>query len=452
MKAKSTETDLTVGKPLQIIIPFMIPVLLSTLLQQFYNLVDTVFIGQFLGKHALAGVGATGSLNFMIVGFCIGIASGFTILVAQKFGAKDFSAMRKFIANGIITGAVVSVIVTVTTSLLCSNILKLMDTPDEIFQYSYDYILIIFLGIPITIAYNFFSGIIRSLGDSKTPFIFLAMASVINIGMDWLTLTVIPMGIRGPAIATLLSQLFSVVMCIWYIKKKFDVLKIEKHEWKIKKNYVLSLLGMGLPFGLQYSITAIGSVVLQGGVNSLGADTVAAFAAAGKINVFLGCPGESLGSTMATFAGQNMGAGKVERIQNGLWAATRLGIYYSIAIFIIMIFTSKYLLLMFVKPEETEIIAMASKFLIINSSMYSFLMMVNTFRFTIQGMGYSSLAVLAGVLEMVGRAIVGIALVPTFGYTSACVANPTAWILADAFLIPAFYYISGRTKRKLSIM
>ena len=445
---KSREKDLTVGSPGRVIFWFMLPILLSTLLQNFYNLVDTAIIGKFLDKQALAGVGATGALSFMVVGLCIGIATGFSILVAQRFGARDYSAMRRFITNGIWAGAALSILLAAVVCFFLREILELMNTPQDIIQYSYDYIFIIFLGVPVTIAYNFFAGIIRSLGDSKTPFFFLLMASVINIGFDLLAVLKFNWGVRGPAVATILSQLFSVIMCLIVMIRKMDILTIQKGEWKLQMNYIKSLLAMGLPFGLQYSITAVGSVVLQHGVNSLGSDAVAAVTAASKVSCFLGCPGEALGSSMATYTGQNLGAGKIERIHKGLWAATAMGIVYSVCVFVVMIFTADKSALLFLNANETQVIANARQFLLINTGLFSLLMFVNTFRFTIQGMGYSAIALFAGVFEMFARAFVGTVLVSYFGFDSVCFANPAAWLAANVFLIPAFYLLYRRLKNK----
>ena len=444
---KSTTKDMTTGSPMKLILGFAVPLLFGFLFQQFYSVVDTVIVGQFLGVKALAGVGSTGSLNFMIIGFCMGVCNGFAIPVAHKFGAKDFSGMRQFIANSIWLSAVFAVAMTVAVVLLCRNILTWMNTPADIFEYAYIYILIIFWGIPASYLYNLLSGIIRSMGDSKTPLMFLLISSVLNIGLDLLCILTFHMGIAGAAAATVVSQLISGVLCLFYMKRKFDILEITKEEWKVNFDHMKILCGMGVPMGLQYSITAIGSVILQTSVNSLGSVAVAAVTAAGKVSMFFSCPFDAMGSTMATYGGQNVGAKKLDRLGKGLFSCSILGIGYALAAFAVLFFAGDVFTGLFVNEGGAEIIADARQMLVIMSAFYIPLAFVNIIRFMIQGMGFSAFAVLAGVCEMVARALAGIFLVPAFGFTGACFASPLAWILADAFLIPAYIHVRRKLGR-----
>ena len=308
--SKSATKDMTVGSPMRLILGFSIPLLCGALFQQFYSVVDTVIVGRILGVNALAGVGATGSVNFMIVGFCMGVCSGFSIPIAHKFGAGDYSGMRQFAANSTWLAAIFSAVITVTVVFLCKNILMWMKTPEDIFAESYAYIVVIFAGIPATFLYNMLSGIIRAMGNSRTPLYFLMLSSVLNIGLDFLCILTFDMGVAGAAVATVVSQLVSGVLCLIYTIKKFELLHITKEEWKINAHHMWTLCGMGIPMGLQYSITAIGSVILQTAVNTLGSAVVAAVTAAGKVSMFVSCPFDAMGSTMATYAGQNVGAGK----------------------------------------------------------------------------------------------------------------------------------------------
>jgi len=445
---RENETDLTKGSPWKVILQFSVPILLTYLLQQFYSIVDTMVVGRFLGKDALAGVGSTGSVNFMIIGFCMGICMGFVIPVAQRYGARDFPSMRKFFANSIWLAVVFSIVITVIVRLYCRDILVFLKTPDNILNQADDYISVIFLGIPVTMAYNLLAGVIRSVGDSKTPFIILMMASVVNIGFDILSVTVLGMGVKGPAMATVLSQAFSAILCLVYIQVRYPVLRIQAEEWGFKWHLVKILCCMGIPMGLQYSITAIGSVVLQTGINSLGSGAVAAVSAASRITAFTGCPTDALGASMATYAGQNLGAKKFDRIGQGLKAATVTGMIYSVILFVVLLMTSKTWLLLFVSAAEKEIIENGTAFLMINASAYCLLVIVNTFRFTIQGLGYSGLAIISGIMEMVARAVVGVALVPAFGFISVCFGSPAAWVLADIFLIPAYCCVIRQIRKK----
>lgn len=447
MAGNSTK-DMTVGSPMKLILGFSVPLLFGFLFQQFYSMVDTIIVGQFLGVKALAGVGATGSVNFMIIGFCMGVCNGFAIPVAHKFGAKDYSGMRQFVANSAWLSAVFAVIMTAVVTVLCRKILTCMNTPEDIFENAYIYILIIFFGIPATYLYNILSGIIRAMGDSKTPLVFLLISSVLNIGLDLLCIVTFRMGVAGAAVATVVSQLISGLLCLLYMMKKFEVLHITKEEWKINPDHMKVLCSMGVPMGLQYSITAIGSVILQTAVNSLGSVAVASVTAASKVSMFFCCPYDSMGSTMATYGGQNVGAKKLDRLGKGLFSCSILGIVYSLIAFsVLFLFGDKFAQL-FVSAQETEIIANARLMLIVNSAFYIPLALVNIVRFMIQGMGFSTFAILAGVFEMAARTLAGLVLVPNFGFTGACFANPLAWIFADIFLIPAYIHV----RRKLDKM
>ena len=429
---KSEVKDLTVGSPMKLILSFAVPMLLGFLFQQFYNMVDTIIVGKCLGVSSLAAVGSTGSLNFMIIGFCTGACSGFAIPVAQKFGAGDYTGMRKFVANAGWLSAVFAVVMTTIVGLLCMNILQWMNTPEDIIQGAYDYIFVIFLGIPVTYLYNMLAGIIRSLGDSKTPVYFLLLSSLMNIGLDFFTILVLGMGVGGPALATVISQGISAVLCLIYMIRHYPILHMKNGERK--------------PDGRMLGITAIGSVVLQTAVNSLGSMAVAAVSTGGKVSMFFCCPFDALGGTMATYAGQNVGAKKLDRVKEGLKAASLIGIIYSVIAFVILFFGGKYIALLFMDADQTEIIGRVAMFLIGNSMFYIPLTFVNVVRFTIQGMGFSTFAILAGVCEMAARSLVGFCLVPVFGFLPACFASPLAWIFADAFLIPAFFHCMKKLK------
>ena len=445
---KSAVKDLTQGNPMKLILGFAVPMLLGLLFQQFYSMVDAIVVGKWIGVGALASVGATSSINFMINGFCTGICTGFAIPVAQRFGAGDMKSMRKFVANIVWTAAVIGSILTVVVCLLCHNILVWMRTPADIIDGSYSYIFWIFLGIPVTILYNLVAGIIRALGDSTTPVVFLVLAALLNIVLDIVSVVMIGTGVEGPAIATVISQAVSGVLCLIYMKKKFAILHMEEGEWSPDFRYIGTLLSSGVPMGLQYSITAIGSVILQASVNELGSAAVASVTAGGKVNLFFTCPFDALGGTMATWAGQNVGAGKPERVHKGLMNALLLGAVYSVLACAFLSFFGKNVALLFLDSGEAEILTNAQTFLRVNSAAYLLLLCVNVFRFCIQGMGYSLFAILAGVFEMVARSIMGFGFVPKFGFFAVCFANPLAWLMADLFLIPAYALCLRRVKRR----
>ncbi len=439
--------DMTKGSPMKLILGFSIPLLFGFLFQQFYNIVDTIIVGRFLGVDNLAAVGSTGSINFLIIGFCIGVCSGFSIPVSHKFGAGDYVGMRKMVANCAWLSILFAVVMTVVTTCFCRQILILMKTPDNIIEGAYKYIWVIFLGIPVIFLYNMLSGIIRALGDSKTPVIFLLISSVLNIGLDLFFIVALHTGVAGAAWATVISQGISGVLCLLYMIKKFDILHIQKEEWIVESQMMLTLCNMGIPMGLQYSITAIGSVILQTATNTLGSIAVASTTAAGRIGGFLACPFDAMGSTMATYSGQNVGAGKLERVGKGMRSCIWLGAGYSVIALLISVLFGRQLATLFVEGTETVILENVRLFLIINTVCYFPLALVNIIRFTIQGVGFPRFAILAGVFEMIARALAGIVLVPAFGFIGACLGSPIAWILADAFLIPAYIHVINKLKK-----
>lgn len=447
--SKQATKDMTSGSPMKLILGFMIPLLLGNLFQQFYNLVDTVIVGQFLGVEALAGVGATGSLNFLIIGFCIGVCSGFSLPVAHTFGAKDYKALRKLYANSIWLAIIFATVMTIITVLHCKSILRIMQTPENIIDNAYSYIVVIFMGIPAIYLYNLLSSMIRALGNSKAPLMFLVISATVNIALDLIFILNFHMGVAGAAYATVVSQFISGLCCIVYIIKKVDILHLEKDEWKWDSWLVKELCNTGIPMGLQFSITAIGSVILQTAVNTLGSVAVASITAASKISMFLCCPFDAMGATMATYGGQNAGGYKMDRLHKGLKSCVIVGAVYSVIALVIDMFLSDFLLHMFMDASEVQIIAMAKQFLLTNIIFYFPLALVNIVRYMIQGMGFSKFAVLAGVLEMVARTLAGIFLVPMFGFTAACFSNPLAWIFADAFLIPAYFSVWKKMKQQL---
>lgn len=435
------EKDMTKGSPMRLILGFAVPLLFGLVFQQFYSMVDAVIVGHYLGVDSLAAVGATGSVNFLIIGFCMGVCNGFAIPIAQEFGAKHEGELKRFVANSVWLSIVFAVVITITVSLLCRPILQLMRTPANIINGSYDYIIIIFLGIPVVFLYNMTAAILRSLGDSKTPVVFLVLAAVMNIFLDVFCIVILPMGVAGAAVATVVSQAVAGLACLIYMRKKFTILKLSREECRWNRNYVSKLCNMGIPMGLQYSITAIGSVILQSAVNGIDSNAVAAVTAGSKVSMLLVCPFDALGSTMATYGGQNVGAGDLDRVDRGLKDCTKLGFLYSLIALGAVFLFGKQLLLLFLDAEEEQIIANAYYFMRISALFYFPLALVNIVRFLIQGMGFSKLAVFAGAFEMLARGLAGFLLVPVFGFVAVCLASPLAWIFADAFLIPAFFHV-----------
>lgn len=449
--SKSKVKDLTVGSPMKLVLGFAVPLLFGYVFQQMYNFVDTAIVGRTLGSAALAAVGATGSLNFLILGFCNGICAGFGIPIAQSFGAKDETEVRRYVTNSVWLAAVISVVMATITALGTRTMLEWMNTPADILDGAVSYIRLIFATIPVTMLYNLSGGVLRALGDSKTPVYYLVLASIINVVLDVVCIVYFGMGVAGAAFATVVSQLVAGIGCLITIKKRFPILKFSRDDWKYRPLFAKRLINIGVPMGLQYSITAIGSVILQVSVNNLGTVAVAAVTAASKLSMVFACVFDALATTMATFAGQNVGAKKLDRINQGLRSAGLVGIVYCMLAFLTMWLAGKQLISLFVSAGDTEVIEKAYLFLLINGAFYIPLLFVNIVRLSIQGMGFTQMAVLAGVFEMIARTLVAVFLVPNFGFTAAAFASPVAWIFADAFLFPCYFHAMKKMRLRLKV-
>ena len=439
--------DMTQGSPLKLILAFAVPLMLGSLFQQFYNLADTIIVGRFVGVEALAAVGSVGGLNYLVLGFVNGIACGFSIPISWTFGAKDYKEMRRYTANTVWLSVAFAVVLTVVTGLLCRTILTVMQTPEDIFDGAYQYILIIFLGIPTTFLYNLLAAVIRALGDSKTPVYFLAVSSVLNIALDLLLILYCNAGVAGAALATVISQGVSGLACLVFIAKRFPILRMTPEERRPDSRTCRTLCFMGIPMGLQYSITAIGSIVLQSAVNGLGSRYVASVAAGTKLFQVICCPFDAMGATMATYCGQNVGAVKLDRPGQGIRACSLLGLGYALLSFAAIFFFAPQMALLFLNPGEEALIGYTAQYITTLGAFFFPLALVNILRFSIQGMGFSNLAILAGVMEMFARMGVATLLVPAIGYTGACFASPAAWVCADLFLIPASLWSVSHLRR-----
>lgn len=443
--------DMTQGNPLSLILKFALPLLAGNLLQQGYNLADAAIVGRFLGTNALASVGSSSSVQFLVLGFCIGVCCGFCIPVAQKFGAKDYSMMRRFVYNSYILTSIVAVVLTVVCALLCTQILQVLSTPRDIFSDSYIYLLIIFLGIPFTLLYNLTSGIMRAVGDSRTPFLFLAFSAVSNIFLDLFCITVLHWGVAGAAIATIASQAMSGCLCLFYIMKKYPVLHLEKEECRVDADRMKILTIMGFPMGLQYSITAIGSMVMQSANNNLGSLYASAFTAASRLKMFMMCPFDALATAVSTFCSQNLGAKKVQRIKKGLAQGVSMGIAYGIVAGLGLIFFGREMSLLFVSAAETAVLDASGRLLYCSGFFYWALGILNVVRLCTQGLGYSGRAVFSGVVEMIARIVVCVCLMPMLGFNAICYADQTAWVAAVLYIVPTCLYCVKKIEKELAV-
>ncbi len=438
--------DMTSGSPMRHVLSFAAPLILGNLFQQLYSLVDVIIVGRLLGTKAFAAVGSTGSISFLLIGFCLGICSGFSIPVAQRFGAKDYTDMKRYEGNILWLGMAFSLVMATATVLLCPFILRWMSTPPDIIDNAYRYIVVIFAGIPATMFYNTLAGLLRAVGDSRTPVIILTCSAVVNVALDLLFVLLIPLGVTGTALATIISQIISGLSCLVFIYKKVPALHISKESMKPERRYMLRLCGMGIPMGLQTSITAIGNVILQTSVNTLGSIAVASVTAGSKIFFFFDSITGALGVTMSTYGGQNLGANRPDRIRQGMRAAVIFGFSCAIASLIILTLFGRQLLLLFVDPAQTQVMDQAYFYMIANAAFLIPLTCVNTFRPLIQGIGFSKRAMFAGVFELVARGSTGLFLVPVFGFRAACFAGPLAWLMADSFLIPTYFWVMKRVE------
>lgn len=439
--------DLLHGSPIKGIICFALPILFGNIFQQVYSMIDSIIVGRFVSVEALAGVGATGALNWLIIGFIIGTSNGFAVPVAQCFGAKDYGQMKRYYTNAMYIALLVSVVVTAVSLIFVDPILQIMQTPEDMYEYSKTYVQTIFMGIPGIFLYNYLASVLRGIGDSKTPLYFLIGASIINVLLDLLFVLVFQWGVFGTGFATVISQTLAGIFCMVLILKKFEILKTSKEDWICSGAHIKRLCYMGFPMGLQFSITAIGGIILQSYINTLGSIYVAAITAANKINILASQGLEAMGLAMATFSSQNLGAGKIGRISKGVKQSIAIGFCYTALMFLFMLLTSSKLALLFVPEEETLIIGIVGEFLKITTFTYSFLGILIILRNTIQGLGYSMFAMLAGVTEMFSRIFCGVVIVTRFGYLGAILSGPIAWLAACLFLVPAYMSVMKKMIR-----
>ncbi len=442
--------DMTQGKPLSLILKFCLPMVAGNVLQQFYNLADTAIVGRCMNSDALAAIGSTGAVCFLVIGFALGLCTGLSIPVAQRYGANDMQGMRHFMMNAAYISGVGSVILTILTTIFCRPILELMQTPPEILENAQSYLTVIFAGLTATVLYNLLAGFLRAMGDSITPLVFLAVSSVLNIALDFLMIP--PMGTAGAALATVIAQGISALCCLYFMHKRFPVLKFQKEEFAFSPEKCSQLCGISLPMAFQFSITGIGTIIMQTAINGFGATVIASVTAAQKIQNVVGGPMESLGITMATYCGQNLGAQRVDRIREGLKKSLLVSVGYACLAYAFSFFLGKYFVYLFVSTKETAFLSImdyAVKYLKISGLFYPVLAVLFVLRNSLQGMGYSLLPMSAGILELAARIFAAWFMVRNWGFTGICLASPFAWVLADVLLISASVYAMISLPRKL---
>lgn len=440
--------DMTTGSPIRQILAFFAPLLVGTIFQRFYNLADGIIVGQMLGTDAFAAVGSTGSLNFLVLGFALGVCSGFTIPISQSFGAGDMAGVRRRCAQAIWLCVATTALITTVTFFTTEPILRLMQTPGNLFRDAYTYIFIIFMGTGALVLYNMAASVLRALGDSRTPLYFLIVATVLNIVLDILFIGPAGLGVAGAALATVVAQLFSGLACLVYIHCRMPLLHLTRQDLLPDWREMGHLAGVGIPMGLQFSITAIGSVTIQSAVNSLGDLAVTAVSAGGKVHDLIASPLETIGIAMATYCGQNLGAGRIDRIHKGVKQIMVIGLLYCAAALAVSYFFGTTMSLLFIDASETAALELIHQYLVILAAAYPTLLVIFVFRNGLQGMGFSNAAMLAGVAELVGRVVAAFTLVDLWGFAGSVLGHVLAWILADAVLLPLYLFKTRRLERQ----
>lgn len=444
--------DMTKGNVVGLILGFALPVFLGNLFQSFYNIVDSVIVGRFVGVNALAAVGSTGSVMFCVQGLAQGLATGFGVVVAQTFGAKDQKGLRHYVAMSHYLMILVSVAATALLLFINRPVLRLLNTPDNIMKDASMYLQIIYAGFFVMMAYNLFAAVLRAIGDSRTPLYFLLLSSILNIILDLVFVINFRMGVAGVAYATVIAQAAAAALCFVYMCRKYpDVMKVQKDEAVFSMRSAGKLFGMGIPMALQFSITALGTMIVQSTLNLLGETAIAAFTAAQKLQGFVCQPYIALGSAMATYCGQNAGAGNMPRIKEGMKKTMLI-----LMITVVIAFAAAWLVtpfgaLLFVDASETEVIRLAVQYFHIASWFYPFLAAIFIYRNALQGIGFGLDAMLGGVFELAARGVLIWAIGTRFGYAGVCFTDPAAWIAALIPLIPLYHYRMKQAEKKMTL-
>ena len=445
--SKSTMHDMTVGKPSKLIIQFMIPMFLGNVFQQFYNVADSIVAGQFLGVQALAAIGSTGSLMFFVTGWMNGMSSGFAILVSQWFGAKKYDRMRHYVAMSVYLSIILSVLMTVGFLAANEPILRMMDYSPDIMPDVTAYMGIIYAGLIVTAAYNALAAFLRALGDSRSPLYFLIISAAINVVLDIVFIVYGGMGVDGCAYATVIAQAISALLCFIYIVKRYPILHLKREDFRISFRSWGRLLALGIPMALQFSITAIGTIIVQGAVNVYGEIYMAGFSAAGKLQNIIATVFSAFGATIATYVGQNRGAGKMDRVRQGVRTTQMMIIVYSVFAMAVVLLLGRYMMWIFVSPSETEVIDVAVLYFRTVFWCYPFLGSIFLYRNTLQGLGYGLVPMLGGVFELIARAGIVLLVAGHTSFVGVCLSDPAAWLSALIPLVPYYIYIMKKWKK-----
>jgi len=429
---------LTTGRPWRVILAFSIPLLVGNVVQQLYQVVDAIVVGRVLGVDALAAVGATGSFIFLLLGFAWGLTNGFAIPTAQAFGAGDAAAVRRSVAAGAVLTAGTSVVLTVLAPLLAGPALRLLRTPEELVPQATTFAVVSFLGASTMMFFNFLAAIIRAIGDSRTPLVFLAISCLLNIGLVLLFVGSLGLGVGGAAWATVVSQGVSVVLCLVYVRRSVPVLHVRREDWRVSRADLGLHLRIGLPMGFQASIIAIGAIAVQVRLNDLGSSAVAAYTAATRVDGLAVALLASLGLAVSMFVAQNHGAQRPDRIRQGVVQGVWISLIGAVVLAAVLIAAGSPIIRLFVGEGEESVVSAATTYLVVNGALYVVLGVLFVLRGALQGLGHTVIPTLTGVIELVMRVGAAIVLGAAFGFTGVVWGNPLAWIGAVAILIPAY--------------
>lgn len=435
------QLDMTKGSPFGLIVKFIIPVLLGNVFQQFYNMVDTIIVGQCVGVSALAAVGATGTIMFLILGFATGLTTGFTVITAQRFGARDYDGVKVSVTNAMFLSVIVAVIMTIVSVAMMPWLLTVMNTPSDIWQMSYEYIIVICYGLFFTILYNVLAGLLRAVGNSKAPLYFLIISASLNIILDLVFIKVMNMGVMGAGLATVVSQGISAICCVVYIIKKVRLIVPDKEQRKIDNQCIKNQLSVGVPMALQYSITAVGTIVVQAALNLFGSVVVASYTAANKATQLATLPYSALGVTMATYAAQNRGINDVSRIRKGTHAASLMSAIYSVIIYGVAWLTLPFFMKLFISGVDVpfeEILGYGKTYLMVSGTCFIPLGEIFILRNAMQGCGFSFMAMTGGIVELISRFIIARIATANESYIGVCAADPITWLVTGIFFVIAY--------------
>ena len=445
------EQDMTKGSPFKVLIMFTLPLAIGNIFQQLYNMADTIIVGRYVGADALAAVGSTGTVMFLLNGFAQGITAGFAVLTSQRYGAKKTEGVKQSVSNGILLSVIGAVFFTAASILFMKPLLHLMNTPENIFADAYCYISLISLGMVANVFYNLFSAYLRAVGNSKMPLFFLVLSACLNVVLDLVFIINFQMGVAGAAWATNLSQAISAVLCAVYIYKKVPSLVPEKRHWRIHRGDTRFQLATGIPMALQFAITSSGTMVMQSAINLFGSEAVAAYTAAGKIHSLLTQGMVAMGQTMAVYSGQNYGKGDAARIRQGVRAALVIEVIYSLVSAVIVYSALEPSLGLFFSGEVdlTAMMPWARTYITICTLFYVPLCTIFIFRNTMQGCGYGFLPMIGGVVELVARLAVAVVAMNIHSYWLACACDPAAWVGAGVFTGVSYLYVMNKVQKSL---